>query len=188
MREPLFPGRVLALLFEKQSLRTRVSFETAIANLGGSSLFLGKDVGWGERESLADFAQVLSEYVDAVVCRANSHARVIALAHHCTCPVINGLTEIYHPCQALADLFTLGELTGGSAGQRLAYVGDANNVARSLAVACGKLGVEFAIAAPQGYEFDADFMAKLGKETPNLKLVQTSDPVEAVTGASRPIE
>ena len=184
IREPLFPGRVLALLFEKQSLRTRVSFETAIANLGGSSLFLGKDVGWGERESVADFGQVLGEYVDVVVCRSNSHAKVEELAKHCTCSIINGLTDTSHPCQALADLYTLRERHGSLSGLRLAYVGDANNVARSLAVACGKLGVEFAIAAPTQYQFDSDFRSKLKKELPSLKLVETVDPVEAVKGAA----
>lgn len=183
VREPLFPGRVLALLFEKQSLRTRVSFETAMTHLGGNSLFLGKDVGWGERESVADFGHVLGEYVDAVVCRANSHARVAALAENCARPVINGLTDTSHPCQALADLYTLRELHGSLAGLRLAYVGDANNVARSLAVACGKLDVEFAIAAPDGYQLDADFLAQVERELPKMSLVQTTDPGEAVAGA-----
>ncbi|MDA1049772.1 MAG: ornithine carbamoyltransferase [Planctomycetota bacterium] len=184
IREPLFPGRVLALLFEKQSLRTRVSFETAIANLGGSSLFLGKDVGWGERESTADFGQVLGQYVDAVVCRSNSHAKVEQLAKHCTCSIINGLTDTSHPCQALADLYTVRERHGSVAGLRLAYVGDANNVARSLAVACGKLDVEFAIAAPERYQFDGKFRTRLRKELPALKLLETTDPVEAVKGAA----
>lgn len=184
VREPLFPGRVLALLFEKQSLRTRVSFETAIANLGGSSLFLGKDVGWGERESVADFGQVIGQYVDAVVCRSNSHAKVEELATHCTCSIINGLTDTSHPCQALADLYTLRERHDSLAGLRLAYVGDANNVARSLAVACGKLDVEFAIAAPTKYQFDENFRSKLKHELPSLKFVETVDPVEAVTGAA----
>ncbi|MCA9124089.1 MAG: ornithine carbamoyltransferase [Planctomycetaceae bacterium] len=184
VREPLFPGRVLALLFEKQSLRTRVSFETAIANLGGSSLFLGKDVGWGERESMADFGQVLGQYVDAVVCRSNSHAKVEELAKHCTCSIINGLTDTSHPCQALADLYTIREVHGSLSGLRLAYVGDANNVARSLAVACGKLGVEFAIASPKRYQFDAKFRSTLKTELPDLKMVETTDPVEAVKGAA----
>ncbi len=184
VREPLFPGRVLALLFEKQSLRTRVSFETAIANLGGSSLFLGKDVGWGERESTADFGQVLGQYVDAVVCRSNSHNKVEELAEHCTCSIINGLTDTSHPCQALADLYTLRERHDSLSGLRLAYVGDANNVARSLAVGCAKTGVEFAIAAPTKYQFDDEFRAKLKSELPELKLIETTDPIEAVKGAA----
>jgi ornithine carbamoyltransferase len=184
LREPLLPGRVLALLFEKPSLRTRVSFETAIMHLGGGSLFLGKDVGWGERESIADFAQVLSQYVDAVVCRAKSHQRVDELAKHCESCVVNGLTDLSHPCQALADLYTLREVYQELKGLRLAFVGDANNVARSLAVACGKLGVEFAVASPDGYQFDTSFLDRIQAEVPELKLVQTTDPIEAVTDAA----
>jgi ornithine carbamoyltransferase len=182
-REPILPGRVMALLFEKPSLRTRVSFESAMAHLGGTTLFLGQDVGWGKRESATDFSQVLSQYVDVVVCRANSHTRVEELARYCTCPVINGLTDQAHPCQALADLYTLDEIHGPLEGKRLAYVGDANNVARSLAVACGKLGVEFAIAAPPDYQFDREFIEQLTTAAPDVRLLQTADPREAVHGA-----
>jgi ornithine carbamoyltransferase len=184
IREPLLRGRVMALLFEKPSLRTRVSFETALAHLGGTALFLGADVGWGKRETAADFSQVLSQYVDVVVCRANSHARVEELAKYCACPVINGLTDVAHPCQALADLFTLNEIHGPLAGKRLAYIGDANNVARSLAICCGKLGVELAIAAPKEYSFGRDFLDTLVREVPEIKLLQTEDPREAVRGAA----
>lgn len=186
IREPLLPGRTLAMLFEKPSLRTRVSFETGMAHLGGASLFLGPDVGWGKRESAADFSQVLSQYVDVVVCRTTSHARIEELAKYCKCPVINGLTDTAHPCQALADVFTLIELHGGLdaiRGKRLAYVGDANNVARSLAVCCGKVGVEFAVASPKGYQFDRSFVDQLKSEIPQLKLVETTDPKQAVKGA-----
>ena len=113
LREPLLPGRVMALLFEKPSLRTRVSFETGMTHLGGTSLFLGDDVGWGKRESMADFAQVLSQYVDVIVCRAKAHRTVEDIGRATpTCPVINGLTDLAHPCQALADLFTLREVYG----------------------------------------------------------------------------
>jgi len=183
IREPILPGRVLAMLFEKPSLRTRVSFETAMAHLGGTSLFLGSDVGWGKRESAADFSQVLSQYVDIVVCRTTTHDRIEELARYCTCPVINGLTDSAHPCQALADLYTLEETHGPIRGKRLAYVGDANNVAKSLAIACGKLGVEFAIAAPAGYQFDRGFLTVLKQQIPELSLVQTDDPRIAVQGA-----
>src|SRR5690606_23731206 len=145
IREPILPGRVMALLFEKPSLRTRVSFEACMMHLGGGTQFLGADVGWGKRESIADFAGVLGQYVDVIVCRANQHQRVEDLAKYAGCSVINGLTDLAHPCQALADLFTLREIFGSLAGRKLAYVGDANNVARSLAVACAKLGVVFAI-------------------------------------------
>ena len=183
-REPLLPGRVMALLFEKPSLRTRVSFEAAMTHLGGNSLFLGPDVGWGKRESVADFARVLGRYVDIIVCRANSHARLEDLAAHAACSVVNGLTDRSHPCQALTDLYTLREVHGELEGRKLAYVGDANNVARSLAVACGRLGVEFAIASPEGYRFDDRFLARLQHEMPDMKLLQTADPFEAVKNAS----
>jgi len=182
-REPILPGRVQALLFEKPSLRTRVSFEAAMAHLGGTTVFLGQDVGWGKREATNDFSQVLSQYVDVVICRAASHARVEELARFCTCPVINGLTNLAHPCQALADLYTLDEIHGPLEGKRLAYVGDANNVARSLAVACGKLGLEFAIASPPKYQFDRAFLEQLTIAAPNVRLLQTADPREAVHGA-----
>src|SRR5882757_3317453 len=105
LREPLLPGRVLALLFEKQSLRTRVSFQAGMAHLGGSSMMLGDDAGFGKRESLADFTHVLSEMVDVIVVRAKSHETVKAMAAHSACSVINGLTDRSHPCQALADLY-----------------------------------------------------------------------------------
>jgi len=182
-REPLLRGRTMALLFEKPSLRTRVSFETAMAHLGGQTLFLGEEVGWGKRESAADFGQVISQYVDIVVCRTNGHARLVELADHCTCPVINGLTDAAHPCQALADLFTLEEIHSPLEGKRLAYIGDANNVARSLAAVCGKLGVEFAIASPAQYQFDRPFLEQLATEVPDVKILQTADPTEAVSGA-----
>ena len=170
MREPILPGRVMAMLFEKQSLRTRVSFEAGMSHLGGTSLFLGADVGWGKRESIADFASVLGEYVDVIVCRANSHERVEQLAKFAGCPVINGLTDKAHPCQALADLFTLQEHFGKLAGRKLAFVGDSNNVAASLAVCCGKLDMEFAIASPAGYEFEKTFLAELQRNVPNMRL------------------
>ncbi|NLF71532.1 MAG: ornithine carbamoyltransferase [Candidatus Anammoximicrobium sp.] len=183
LREPLLAGRVAGLLFEKPSLRTRVSFETGLAHLGGSSLFLGADVGWGQRESISDFTQVLSQYVDVIVCRAKTHRRVEELAQHSRCPVVNGLTDLAHPCQALADLFTLHEVVGDLQGKRLAYVGDANNVARSLLVACAKLGVRFAIASPPGYQFDPVFAARVEKELPGASLLQTRDPAVAVREA-----
>jgi ornithine carbamoyltransferase len=184
VREPLLPGRVMALLFEKPSLRTRVSFETAISHLGGTSMFLGKDVGWGHRETTGDFGQVLSQYVDVIVCRSNEHARVEELAKFSRCPVVNGLTERAHPCQALADLFTVKEVFGSLRGLKVAFVGDANNVSRSLAVACGKLGVEFAFASPADYRFDAEFVSQLSRDVPELKMTACIEPAEAVRNAS----
>ena len=136
LREPLLPGRMMALLFEKPSLRTRVSFEAGMAHLGGSAMFLGNDAGFGRRESIADFARVLGEYADVVVVRANRHQTILEIAQHCTCSVINGLTDFGHPCQALADLYTVRELVGKLPGHTIAWIGDANNVARSLAIGC----------------------------------------------------
>jgi ornithine carbamoyltransferase len=184
VREPLLARRMLALLFQKPSLRTRVSFETLMAHLGGSSQYLGSDVGWGSREAACDFARVLSSYVDVIVCRSNSHCTVEELARHSSCPVINALTDEAHPCQALADLLTLRELCGKLKGTKLAYVGDANNVARSLAICCGKLGVKLAVASPRGYEFGADFLTLLARDVPDLSLEQTNDPAQAVVGAN----
>lgn len=174
-REQLLPGRVMALLFEKPSLRTRVSFETGIAHLGGTSTFLGNEAGFGSRESLADFARVLSEYVDIIVLRTTAHQRVLDLAAHSTCSVINGLTDYEHPCQALADLFTLRELLGPLRGKVLSYVGDGNNVARSLAIGCGRVGMKFVLVSPPEYSFDQAFLDRLKKEVPDLDLDLTSD-------------
>jgi len=183
LREPLLPGRVMSLLFEKKSLRTRVSFEVAMAHLGGSAIFLGDEAGFGSRESLADFARILSEYVDVIVVRAKRHETVSEIANHSSCTVINGLTDYSHPCQAMADLFTLRELFGNLEGRTLAWVGDGNNVARSLAMGCGKIGMRFAMATPKGYEFGAGYCKTLAREVPDLDLLVTTDPMEAVQGA-----
>lgn len=184
LREPLLPGRVMAMLFEKPSLRTRVSFESAMVHLGGNALFLGEEAGFGHRESVADFARVLSQYVDVIVIRAKRHDMVVQMAEYSSCAVINGLTDCAHPCQAMADLFTLRELLGKLKGRTLAWVGDGNNVARSLAMGCGKVGMRFVMATPEGYEFDDEYLALLKQETPNLDLVVTRDPVEAVRDAA----
>ena len=183
-RHAYLPGRVLGLLFQKQSLRTRVSFESGIAHLGGCSLFLGQDVGWGDRESIADFAAVLSQFVDIIVCRANSHKRVTELAEFSTCPVVNGLTDLSHPCQALADLFTVEEAFGSLAGSTLAYVGDGNNVAASLALVCGLLNVELRVASPTGYELPDSFLEQVRNHAGSTRLALTNDPHEAVRGAN----
>ena len=156
-----------------------------MTHLGGSSLFLGDDVGWGKREALADFAAVLSQYVDVIVCRTTTHDRVEELAKYCTCSVINGLTDFAHPCQALADLYTLDEMLGPLAGQTLAFVGDANNVARSLADGCGKLGVEFAMAvARRAISSTSRFWTSLQREVPELKLL-ADRPTRAKRSAAR---
>jgi ornithine carbamoyltransferase len=183
VRQPKFAGKVMALLFEKPSLRTRVSFETAFGQLHGSSMFLGPEVGWGHRESPEDFSKVLTEYVDVVVCRAKDHDKLRNLAKHAFCPVVNGLTDLYHPCQALADLFTLHELRGNLEGAKICFVGDSNNVARSLAIACGHLNVRFSIASPPAYQFDHSFLKRLEQEFPRLEMTISTDPRRAVRGA-----
>jgi ornithine carbamoyltransferase len=184
-RDPLLPGRVLALVFEKQSLRTRVSFQAAMVHLGGSSLFLGEDTGFASsRESIADFGRVLSEYVDVIVCRSRVHDTIVQLAAVAGVPVINGLSDYCHPCQALADLYTLKRHVGRVAGLTLTFVGDGNNVARSLAMLCGLLGMRFVLAAPKAYQFEPAFCAHLATVVPQAEIVQTTDPVEAVTGAA----
>jgi ornithine carbamoyltransferase len=177
-------GRTLALLFQKPSLRTRVSFEAGVNQLGGNTVFLSDDVGWGKRESMKDFSAVLSAYVDIIACRARAHQDVIELAEHASCPVINALTDLCHPCQALADLMTIDEIQGGLEGQKLAFVGDANNVARSLVTACGLLGVSMTLACPRQYFFDDPFLERSRKQFPDLDFQQTSDPRDAVQGAT----
>jgi ornithine carbamoyltransferase len=184
LREPLLPGRVMALIFEKPSLRTRVSFEAGMSHLGGSSLFLGSEAGFGRRESIADFARVLGEFVDVVVVRAYRHQTAVELAEHCDCTVINGLTDFSHPCQALADLYTMQEFLGKLEGRTLAWVGDANNVARSLAIGCARVGMRMVMATPEKYQFDEASLAWIKQHAPNLDLTVTTDPVEAVRDAA----
>lgn len=183
IREPLLPQRVMALIFEKPSLRTRVSFETAMAHLGGSSIFLGEDAGFGKRETIADFAAVLSQYVDVIVFRGKKHSTVEELARHADCPVINGLTDYAHPCQALADLFTLRELAGKLRGHTLAWVGDGNNVARSLAEGCAKLGMRFVMATPEKYRFEPAFVERLRTRYPGFQFEVVDRPEDAVRDA-----
>jgi ornithine carbamoyltransferase len=184
-RDALLPGRVLALVFEKPSLRTRVSFQAAMTHLGGASLFLGEDTGFASsRESIADFGRVLGGYVDAIVCRSKSHDTIRQLADVAGVPVINGLSDLAHPCQALADIYTLRRQVGRVRGLSLAFVGDGNNVARSLATLCGILGMQFVLAAPAAYQFDPGFRAHLRKILPDAVIEETTDPVVAVTGAA----
>ena len=184
-RDALLPGRVLALVFEKQSLRTRVSFQAAMTHLGGSSLFLGADTGFASsRESIADFGRVLSEYVDAIVCRSKAHETIVRVAEVSSVPVINGLSDEAHPCQALADVYTLRQEVGRVQGLTMAFIGDGNNVARSLAVVCGLLGMRFVLAAPEKYQFHPSFRRHLQTILPEADISETTDPVAAVTGAA----
>src|SRR5262249_14528811 len=155
--------------------------QTAVAQLGGASVFMsGSEVGLGSRESVPDFARVMSQYVDAVVLRTYSHATVEMFAAHANCPVINGLSVYYHACQALADLYTLKETFGSLPGRTIAFVGDGNNVARSLAICCGKLGVRFVLASPEGYGFDEDFLQVYAQRVPGGGLLQNGKPSHAV--------
>jgi len=182
----LLPWRSVALLFEKPSLRTRVSFDLAVTQLGGHCLYLSpQEVGLGQREPVADVARVLSRYVDCIVARVFSHETLTSLARWATVSVINALSDLEHPCQALADFLTIREQKGRLAHVRLAFVGDGNNVARSLALLSGLMGVDFAIASPDGFALDEDTLRKARElAASNGCVVQaTSDPVEAVRGA-----
>jgi len=184
-RPALLAGHTVGLLFEKPSLRTRVSFETLTSQLGGNSLFLGQDVGWGTREPLCDFMPILTSYLDLLVIRAKSHAKVEKAAEYSRCPVINGLTDVSHPCQAFADLLTVMELAGDNfSGSKITYVGDANNVTYSLALICSKLGIRMSIAAPEGYQFEDSFIDRLNEINGNGLISQTANIAEAVDGAN----
>ncbi len=142
-------GKTLAMILEKPSLRTRVSFETAMTDLDGHAIYLTKaDIGLGSREDVKDIARVLGRMCDGIMARTFSHEFVEALGRWACVPVINALTDYSHPCQAMADLMTLKEISGGLSGRKVAFVGDGNNVARSLATACAKLGMRFALACP----------------------------------------
>jgi ornithine carbamoyltransferase len=176
--------KIVGLVFEKPSLRTRVSFEAGVAQLGGSSLFqAGNEVGLGVRESAADFARTMSQYVNAIVLRVFKHQTVEEVAKHANVPVINGLSDTSHPCQAMADLLTVQECFGDYVDKTIAFIGDGNNVARSLAVACGKLGLKFVLAAPNGYGFPADFVANYTKHVGPKVPAEVRDPAKAVKGA-----
>jgi ornithine carbamoyltransferase len=179
-------GRTVALLFEKPSLRTRVSFEVAAHELGANSLYLSwQEVGLGQREAVRDVARVLGSYVHAIVIRTFSHALVEELARWSPVPVINGLTDSHHPCQGLTDVFTIEEQLGGAAGKTLAYVGDGNNCAHSLAQAAAKAGMHVRIATPAGYGPDPVALASVQRDAALMggSITLLRDPVEAVTGA-----
>ncbi|MCI0683785.1 MAG: ornithine carbamoyltransferase [Gemmataceae bacterium] len=181
---PVKPRRVLGLIFEKPSLRTRVSFQAAMAHLGGASVFLSNhEVGLGQRESLPDVARTVSQFVDAVVLRTFKHETVVEFAAHAACPVINGLSDYSHPCQALGDLLTMREQSGDLAGKTVVFVGDGNNVARSLAIGCGKLGVRFVLSAPKGYGFDDRFLRTYCEFVPDGDLTEEPAPAKAVKQA-----
>lgn len=181
-RKPLLEGKIMALIFEKPSLRTRVSFDVAMNQLGGHTLMLSPaEVGLGEREPIADVARVLSRYVDGIVARTFAHQSVVQLARYATVPIINGLTDEEHPCQVLSDLLTIHEKKGGLEGLTVAYIGDANNVANSLLLACSLMGMEFRIASPKGYGPKEKVLAQAEKSGGQILL--TEDAKQAVEDA-----
>ncbi|MFY0760099.1 ornithine carbamoyltransferase [Metabacillus dongyingensis] len=181
--QSILSGKILAMIFEKSSTRTRVSFEAGMQQLGGSALFLSsQDLQLGRGESIADTAKVLSGYVDAIMIRTFEHEKVEELALHASIPVINGLTDTFHPCQALADLMTIQQLKKSFKGTKVAYVGDGNNVAHSLLIACAKVGMDAVIAHPEGYGPDHQVMGKIAEICKQTGAVITAvtNPQEAV--------
>jgi len=183
--EPTLARKTLALVFEKPSMRTRVSFEVAMTQLGGNSIYLTTaDIALGKREPIKDGARVLARYVDVVAARVFVHSTIEELALYSDIPIINALSDWAHPCQALADAMTIQE--NNEQCGRIVYIGDANNVARSLGTVCAHLGWQFVIAAPKGYEMDDATMQRLGElaATTGGSIAATSDPRRAATGAS----
>lgn len=181
--EPTLTNKTLALVFEKSSMRTRVSFEVAMTQLGGHSIYLAQaDVNLGKREPVRDGARVLARYVDGVAARVYSHRTVEELAAHSTVPVINALSDHAHPCQALADIMTVQEKFPNPEGIVVAYIGDANNVALSLGVACAKLGIRYRIACPPAYHFSEQARREiLNAGGPPIEVMDS--PAEAAAGA-----
>ena len=182
----LLEGKTLGMIFEKSSTRTRVSFEVGMQQLGGYGMYMNaRDMQIGRGEPISDTGRVLSGYLDGIMIRANSHEMVKELAEHASIPVINGLTDVFHPCQALADLETIAENKGELKGLKVAYVGDGNNVAHSLVIACAHVGMDVAVATPVGYECDPAIIAKARDIAlvNGSEILVTTDPVEAVKDA-----
>ncbi|HEY3320575.1 MAG TPA: ornithine carbamoyltransferase [Planctomycetota bacterium] len=170
-------GKVVGIFFEKASLRTRLSFETAVCQLGGHCIYMGPETGRiGERESIKDLAKVSARYLDVLVLRTYKHETVVEMARHSSKPVINGLSDLHHPCQALGDLLTIREKLGRLEGVHVAFVGDCNNVCRSLAQCLPKVGGRLSVACPHGFAFSPAFVKASG-------IALFSDPAEAVKGA-----
>jgi ornithine carbamoyltransferase len=183
-RDLCLAGKSLAMIFEKPSLRTRMSFQVAMTNLGGASVYVKpEDVGGiGKREPLKDMARILSGYVDGIMARTFAHETATGLAEYASVPVINALTDWSHPCQAMADIMTAKEHFGEIEGLKFAFIGDGNNVARSLAFGCAKLGMRIEVASPAGYELDKDSIDRANAIEPGT-VVQSSDPIQAVKDA-----
>jgi ornithine carbamoyltransferase len=183
--EPL-KGKTLGLIFQKPSLRTKVSFAVAMAQLGGTAIYLApEEVRLGEREEIKDVARTLSRYLDGIVARTFKHEDIIELAEYSTVPVINGLSDFSHPCQALADLFTVKEKKGKLKGVKIAFVGDGNNVCNSLLMTSARVGADIAVAVPKGYEPDRE-VVKIALDFAGVtgaKVDICADPEKAVSGA-----
>jgi len=183
-RDLCLSGKTLAMLFEKPSLRTRISFQVAMTDLGGNAIYVKpEDIGGiGKREPIKDMARVLSRYVDGIMARTFEHSTVTELAAFATVPVINALTDFSHPCQAMADMLTIQEHCGKLEGVKIAFIGDGNNMARSLAFGCAKLGMKVVVASPAGYQLDAESIQKANEISAD-SVSQTSDPAQAVLDA-----
>ncbi len=184
--QPILKNKVLALVFNKPSLRTRISFEMAMRHLGGDALFISPaEIGLGKRESIADVARVLAGYVQGIMARVFEHEHVLELAQYADIPVINGLSDYNHPCQAMADVLTIKENFSDLVGLNVTYIGDGNNVAVSLMHACAKLGANFTIANPEGYDLPQDPIdqAKSFAKDSGSELHFLSDPHQAVKDA-----
>lgn len=183
---PWLQGQILGMIFQKPSLRTRVSFDAGMLHLGGHALYLSpNEIQLGQRESVADVARVTSRYVDGIMARVFAHGHILELAQHSSVPVINGLSDYNHPCQGLADLFTIYEHFGKLDGLKLAYVGDGNNVAHSLLFGGALAGMHVAVATPEGYAPDQDVAARSREiaESTGGRITLTQDAAEAVTDA-----
>ncbi len=180
----ILADKTLAMIFEKPSLRTRVSFTTAMTQLGGTSMYLRQEeVGLETREPVRDVARVLSSMCDGIMARTFEHEKVTGLAKWSSVPVINGLTDYSHPCQAMTDMMTIEEHLGSLPGRTMAFIGDGNNVARSLSVACGRLGMKFVLASPKGYELPQEDIDRIMTQVPNMDFAITDDPYDAARDA-----
>lgn len=182
----LLKGKTLGMIFTKSSTRTRVSFEVGMTQLGGYPLFLSSaDIQLGRGETIYDTAKVLERYLDGIMIRTYAHSDVLELAEHADIPVINALTDLLHPCQVLADLQTVYEHKGKLKGLKFAYIGDGNNMANSIMYGCAKMGLDCAVATPEGYEPDKEVteLAKEDFKASGAKLLLTADPAEAIADA-----
>lgn len=182
----ILKGKTLGMIFQKSSTRTRISFEVGMWQLGGSALFLSaNDLQIGRGEPVRDTARVMARYLDGIMIRTFSHAEVEELAHFANIPIINGLTDLLHPCQALADIFTVVEHKGDLKGLKMAYIGDGNNMVNALMHACAKVGMHISVATPAGYEPDKRMVAEAREDAlpTGSRIELTHDPLEAAKGA-----